>query len=29
MNEIEIDYSNDFSLDFDGTISFKVPLEHW
>lgn len=28
MNEIEIDYSNDFSLDFDGTISFKVPLEH-
>ncbi|WP_165004434.1 MULTISPECIES: hypothetical protein [unclassified Enterococcus] len=28
MNEIEIDYSNDFSLDFEGSLSFKVPLEH-
>lgn len=27
-NEIEIDYSNDFTLDFNGTATFKVPLEH-
>ena len=25
---VEIDYSNDFSLGFDGTISFKVPVNH-
>ncbi|MBE9909340.1 hypothetical protein [Enterococcus casseliflavus] len=28
MTEIEIDYANDFSLGFEGTMTFKVPLEH-
>lgn len=28
ISEIEIDYSNDFSLGFEDTLSFKVPLEH-
>ncbi|MCR1931643.1 hypothetical protein [Enterococcus gallinarum] len=28
MNEIEIDYSNDFSLGFNDTFSFKVPVSH-
>ena len=23
---VEIDYSNDFSLGFDGTISFEIPV---
>lgn len=27
-NEIEIEYSNDFSLGFEGTKKFIVPLEH-
>lgn len=27
-NSIEIEYSNDFSIGFDGTLSFNVPLEH-
>lgn len=28
LDSIEIDYSNDFSLGFEDTISFTVPLEH-
>lgn len=27
-SEIEIEYINDFSLNFDGSLIYKVPLEH-